>query len=206
MDRIFGIGIAGLALFVLSTAGLAAEAGKAEPSTLPLELRLVAKKTTYPLDLGGKTAEEFRKQLKEAEKSGRFPPPPAVDLVVELHNRSAKDVHVKFGSDDSLLLLDLAGPGAVSVEAQKAFTQEFRAGRRFTIAPGKTESIKIASLRYGYRGEAKQAYWTQAGDYKLTASYRLPMAPAPQGAEDAGEGFGIVTLTSAPVKIKVEAK
>jgi hypothetical protein len=211
MDRICRVGAVGVALVVFAVAGLAKEAkpkdaGKTEPPGVPLELRLVAKKATYQLDLGGKTADEFRKQLQEAEKSGKSPPPPAVDLVLELKNTGTKDVQVKLDGDDSRIILHLKGKGAVSIEPRKAFTQEFRNGRVVTLAPGKSESIKIKSLDYGFRGVAQQAYWTEAGEYSLAASYHLPVAPAPKGAEDAGEGFGQVTVTSAPVKITVESK
>jgi hypothetical protein len=180
--------------------------GKTDPPGAPLELRLISKKASYPLDLGGQTAEAFRKQLREAETSGKVPPPPAVQLVLELRNTSDKDIQVQLGGDNSVLLLNLKGPGAVSIEPRRAFTREFRIGRPVTIAPGKSTTIPVNSLSYGFRMQAKQAYWVEPGEYTLSASYRLPVAPAPKGAEDAGDGFGIVTVTSAPVKIRVEAK
>src|SRR5206468_658033 len=48
--------------------------GKTDPPGAPLELKLVAKKDTYTLDLGGKTPEEVRKVVKELRLTTRFPP------------------------------------------------------------------------------------------------------------------------------------
>ena len=62
------------------------------------------------------------------------------------------------------------------------------------------------SQRSSFRGVATQAYWTEPGEYTLGASYATALSPAPPGSKDAGQGFGRVTLTAAPVKIKVEGK
>ena len=70
---------------------------------------------------------------------------------------------------------------------------------------GKTETIPIKSLSFGARGMS-QAYWTEPGTYTLGATYATAIAPPPPGTKDAGEGFGRVTLTAAPIEIKVQAK
>jgi hypothetical protein len=176
-----------------------------QPANLPVTAKLVAKKTTYQLDLGGKTGDEFRKMLKDAEKSGRTPPAPAVDLVLELTNTSDKDVMVWIGGDPTQIILNLKGPSAVSVSPLRPFTTEFRAPRPVTLGPGKTTSLPIASLSYGFRGQASQAYWTEPGEYTLTASFTTGISPAPPGTKEEA-GFGKVTLTAAPVQLKVEAK
>src|SRR5262245_10231679 len=76
------------------------EAGMTDPKGVPLELRLVAKKTKYPLDLGGKTAKEFKKQLEEAKKTGnQLPEPPAVDFTLELKNTGDKDIQIQVEGD-----------------------------------------------------------------------------------------------------------
>src|SRR5437764_484487 len=80
-------------------AGQAGAQGKSEPAGVPVEAKLVAKKATYTVDLGGKTAEEFRQGLKDAEKTGRYPPAPPVDLVLELRNTGDKEVQVWTSGD-----------------------------------------------------------------------------------------------------------
>jgi hypothetical protein len=52
-------------------------------------------------------------------------------------------------------------------------------------------------------GSYLKYYWTQSGEYTVFASIRAEVSPAPKGAKDAGNGFGMVTLTSNPVKLTV---
>jgi len=177
---------------------------KTEPDGVPLELKIVAKKTTYKLDLVGKTTDDFVKLLKEGEKGGDLPAAPAVEMTLELKNTGAKDVEVWIAGDPVQIGLDLQGQGAVSVRAARAFTSEFRAPKPVKLEAGKTHSFEIKSLSYGFRGMGNQAHWTAVGDYTLGASIRTAMSPAPKGADDAKNSFGYVTIRSDPVKIKIE--
>jgi hypothetical protein len=176
-----------------------------KPADLPVKATLVAKKATYTLDLGGKNGEEFRKLLKEGEKTGQVPAAPKVELVLELKNTGDKDVQLWISGDPVTVNLDLAGKGAVSVAARQAFTREFRVPKPIALAAGKTHEIPIASLTYGFRGVAQQAYWTEPGEYTLTASFQTAISPAPKGTKDDGQGFGTCTIKSELVKITVEA-
>jgi hypothetical protein len=63
------------------------EKSKTDPPGVPLEARLIAKKDTYVLDLGGKTPEEFRKLLKDSSA-----PAPAVVLELEFRNSGDKNL------------------------------------------------------------------------------------------------------------------
>jgi hypothetical protein len=175
------------------------------PKDLPVTAKLVAKKTTYALDLGGMTADDFRKALKD-EKARSYPAAPAVELTLVLTNESKKDVKIWVAGDATSLNLELKGPGAVSITAQKIFTREFRAPKVVELAAGKTHEISIASLQYGFRGVAMRAYWTEPGEYTLAASFTTAINPAPDGVKADTEGFGRVAITAEPVKIKVEAK
>src|SRR5262245_10202401 len=65
--------------------------GRTEPPGVALEARLLVKKDTYVLDLGGKTAEEFRQVLKQVRSISQYPPVPALDLELELRNTSDKE-------------------------------------------------------------------------------------------------------------------
>jgi hypothetical protein len=177
-----------------------------KPADLPVKATLVAKTTTYKLDLAGKTAEEYKKELKDAEKSGKVPPPPAVEMTLELKNTSDKDAQVWVGGDPVVIELNLQGKGAVSLKPRLAFTTIFIGPKPVKIEAGKTHSIPVTSLKYGFRGAAEMAYWTEPGEYKLTASIKTGISPAPKGTKDNGDGFGVVTLTTEPIKIKVEGK
>jgi hypothetical protein len=180
---------------------------KAEPDTTPLELSVTGKTTKYTLDLGGQTAEEFRKAVDAAAKAGRRPPAaPAVDLAVEIKNTSDKPVQVWISGDPVVLTLTLKGKGAVNVAPPLAFTEEFRSPRAVEIAAGKSHTIPVKALVSGYRGAAHWAYWTEPGEYELTATMKTGVNPAPKGAREGMDGFGVVTLTSVPLRIVVEAK
>lgn len=179
---------------------------KDKPAPLPVAAKLIAHKKTYKLDLGDKTPEQFREALKEAKKTGRYPNPPAVDLTLELTNTSDKDVTIWSNGDPVQVVLELKGEGAVSVTPRIAMTREFRVPRPLTLAPGKKHAIDVKSLRYGMRGISQQAYWTQAGEYTLTAKFITGISPPPPDSKNVAEGFARVTLTSNPVKLKVESK
>src|SRR5262249_11445177 len=146
--------------------------GKVEPKGAPLQAVLKANKTTYKLDLDGKTADELRQQIQNAENPQQYPPAPEVDLVLELKNTGDKEVQVWIGGDTTQLMLELKGKGAVNTEIKGlAFTREFRIPRTVTLAPGKSHWIDIKRLEYGLRDRSHRSYWLEPGEYKLTASY-----------------------------------
>jgi hypothetical protein len=198
--------LAGAAL-TLPAVGRAGGEKKAEAGKGPVEAKLTARVNTYPLNLGGLTAEGFKKAVQEAHKSGKYPPAPAVDLVLELRNTSDKEVHIWTSGDPVVLALKLEGPGAMNVPLKAlAFTLEFRLPKATALAPGKSVEIPIKSLSHGHRGVAARSYWTAPGEYTLTASYKTGIAPPPPGSKRAEDGFGLVTITSNPVKLTVESK
>jgi hypothetical protein len=183
------------------------DASKTEPKNAPLQAVLRANKPSYKLDLGGKSAEEVAKQIKNANSAEQYPPAPEVDVTLELKNTSEKKIQVWVGGDATQLGLQLKGKEAVNTEIKGlASTLEFRAPQAVTLAPGQSHKIEIKKLSYGHRGLSHRSFWLEPGDYTLTATYRTGVSPAPKGAEDAGEGFGRVTVTSAAVKLKVESK
>ena len=181
------------------------EKSKTEPRGVPLEARLIAKKDTYVLDLGGKTPEEFRKLLKDP-----YPPTPAVDLELEFRNSGDKDLTFLVGgtAPDVPLLLKLDGPGAVNIPLQALLVGiPSTPPEKVTLPPGKTHTLPIKGLmtnRLNRDGTA--SYWTEPGDYTLVATYKTAVSPVPKGAKDDGNGFGPVTVISAPVKLKVVQK
>ena len=196
-----------LLLFTVLLAGLAPLAGRADKEPpisleLPVTTKLVAKKTTYTLDLGGKTGAEYRELLKE--KGGRLPAPPAVELVLEITNASDKDIKIWDRGDPVQLALKLTGAGAVNATPPLAFTTDFRGPSSVTLGPGKTLSIPVTKLQYGFRGLAQMSYWTEPGEYKLSASYTTAIQPPPKGSK-LRDGFGMVNIVSEAITLKVEA-
>ena len=70
----------------------------------------------YPLELQGKTPTEFRSELRRAGPE-HLPPPPTVDLVLEIHNGGREVLPLRVGGEGTELTLELQGPGAISVPA-----------------------------------------------------------------------------------------
>src|SRR5262249_1190567 len=99
--------------------------GKTEPAGAPLEARLVAKTDTYGLGRGGQSAEEYAKQGRDAAKRGAPLPTPRVELALELRNTGEKEIKILVGGDGSDVMLELQGPGAVSVRPFIASTFDY---------------------------------------------------------------------------------
>jgi hypothetical protein len=171
----------------------------------PVAARLVADKSTYQLDLAGLSGEEYRKRVQDSAAGGPGVPAPKVSLALELVNTGDKDVEVRYGGTRNVLTLDLKGPGAETIAFRGRLQPRFLiAPKTVTLAPGKSVRVPISSLAFGLRGLTHAAYWTAPGAYTLAAGYEAAIRPAPAGGRDAGDGFGAVTLTTAPIKLKVE--
>ena len=197
-------------LFVLACSALSALAddpkpadkGKTDPPDVPLEAVLASKSASYTLDLGGKTADEVRKRIE----AGDYPPAPTVDLSLELRNTGDRDVRIRLNGTTTVIDLDLQGPDAVSVPLKGRLADKVVvAPMTITLERGKSQTIPITSLSFGFKG-SHNAYWLRPGKYRLTASYRTTVSPAPKGATAADEDFGEVTVVSAPLTITVEGK
>jgi len=183
--------------------------GKTEPATAPLEVRLVAKQDTYTLDRGGQSAEEYAKQVRDAAKGGDPLPTPRVQLTLELRNTGDKEIKILVGGDGSDVMLDLRGPGAVSVRPNIPTTLIYLHSDIVAIGPGKSHVLTLSNLSFGHRGTGDLAYWTKPGDYTLTATYHTAVSPMPKGAQKAPSflpDFGHVAATSVPIKLKVIEK
>jgi RNA polymerase sigma factor (sigma-70 family) len=183
--------------------------GKTEPATAPLEARLLAKQDTYTLDRGSKSAEEYAKQVSDAAERGEPLPTPRVELTLELRNTGDKEIKILVGGDGSHAMLDLRGPGAVSVRPNIPMTLIYLQPDVVAISPGKSHVLKLSNLSFGRRGSSDLAYWTKPGDYTLTATYHTMVSPMPKGVKETPSfhpGFGHVAATSAPIKLKVIEK
>lgn len=180
-------------------------------SELPVKARLVAPKTTFTLDLNGLTAAEYTKLLINPDL-GKLPRRPEVEMALELTNTSDKSVQVLIRGS-VILMLKLEGPGAVRVAPRgdgKTFIEPPDPGdEAVTLAPGKSHFERIPSSYLTRGGPLKisgWAYWTEPGDYTLSASLLTALNPSPKDVKPDKDGFGKVTLSSEPIKIKVENK
>jgi hypothetical protein len=197
-------------LCVTAVLALAVPAGADEPkkdpskSNLPVQVKLVAKKDTYKLELDEK---QLKMLLEAAKKSGgNYPPPPDVDLVLEIANTSDKEIQIWTGGDPFQIHLQLRGPGAVTEKVNRIFTLEFRLPEAKTLKPGAKLTIPIKSLFFGMRGQSEHAYWTKPGEYLLTATVNTGISPPPPGSKKYDDNFGTLQLASDAVTLKVEKK
>jgi len=181
------------------------DAGKTDPAGVPLEARLVAKMDTYTLDLGGKTAKEFRKLLDDEKITRRFPEPPKVDLALEFKNTGKEEIKFRIGPDGAEPMLELKGEGSATVDLGPNLS-----GRRsiepkvITLGPAKTYEWPIENLKsLSFTRPQHQSYWTEAGEHTVTADVMTQVSPVPKGAKDKGDGFADVKIISAPLKVKV---
>ena len=195
----------------------AATKGHTEPANAPVEMRLIARQSTYGLDLNGLTEAEYSNRIKpqaSVDKEGqatprlmkmKLPPAPKVDLELEIRNTGKTPLQIWIGGDGTRLDLDLQGPGAISVVAQMTFTMEYRMPKTITIEPGKAWTMPIRELNYGMRGVGMRAFWTKIGNYSLAATFSTAISPAPEGAQKTGddEKFGQVKLVSEPINLEV---
>ena len=182
------------------------EPGKAIPATTPLSLTIRGESSKFTLDLGGKTPEEFAKLIEAAKKDeAPMPKLPEVKLTLVVKNTSTEEIQVWSKGDPVVLELELKGKGAEILAPRRAFTADFRLPMPTTLAAGKTLEIPLNTLAFGFRNASKFAYWTQAGEYELIATWSTGVSPAPKGAEDR-DGFGVVAVSSPAFKITVEEK
>jgi hypothetical protein len=181
------------------------KAGSVSPKGTPLKAELQSKETKFTLDLGGLSPEDYLKQLDEAAK-GKVKPPkgPVVDFTLVLTNTSDKAIQVWKSGDPVTIEFTLTGPGVKEIAPPIAMTMEFRIPMSVELAAGKTLEFPIKNLMGGMRGISKSTYWTKPGEYQLAAMVKTGVSPPPEGAKKQ-EGFGIVTVTSAPIKLTVEA-
>jgi hypothetical protein len=162
------------------------------------------KELTFTLDLGGKTPDAFRRQLREAAGTDRLPPPPAINLGLEFRNVTNREVRIWVGGASTELELDLQGPGAVSVAARNGLDEAFLTQKSVMLASDQPYTLPIKHLVYGARGAIRYAYWTEPGDYTLTA--RCKAAPWTSRGAGGDPGVDHVTFSAGPLKIRIVAQ
>jgi hypothetical protein len=195
-----------IAAMALTAAGcIAAQEPRAKRAAEdpPVHLTLTSLQPKYKLDLGGKSAREFLEAIDAAVKKGDRPPlPPEVDLELELKNTGDKPLQVWVEGDPVQILLELTGPGAKTVAPPLMMTAEFRSPKPVTLEPGGSHRFALKQLQSGMRGVGRCSYWTEPGEYTLTASLKTGLAPAGASAEPDAD-VTRVTLTSNTIRMQV---
>lgn len=136
--------------------------------------------------------ELFRQELDHAKVTGRVPPPPVVDLTLELRNTTNRPMRVWVTGPPTELTLELRGPGARSVPTRKATEAK---AESVPLHPGEVHLIHVNSLTDSRRSW----FWTEPGDYTLTAEFSTR-------AEVSGLGTRRITARSKPLLIHVPGK
>jgi hypothetical protein len=175
-------GVPGMAVARMAPAEKVMKSQAAELDQFPVKTS--REQLTYPLNMGGRTPEEFRRALRAGRTTGKLPPPPVVNLALELRNRGERAV--RLDNWDAALQLDLRGPGAMTVPVRAAHVPPLEQ-QPVTLRPGESLLVPVRSLIYGPPGDVRYVYWTEPGDYQLRIRY---------------ETSGLL-LTTAPVPIRV---
>jgi hypothetical protein len=183
------------------TAGVFARAAKApeppsmSPPGVSLEAELVTRTAAYLLNLDGDTPADFSNRIHFGEER---PDPARVDLILKLRNTGKKSLKLRPVGDQPTLYL--IGPGAINYPEGLRPTAFALEKRLRTLAPGETSSFRIVELQDGVT-----SFWLLPGEYRIAGYYTVAVSPAPQGADDVGDGFGYATLRVGPIKVQVEA-
>src|SRR5262245_10748785 len=192
------------ATFALCSFGWAGQGVFKTKDKEELTIEIKSLKVSYKLDLGGKTGKEYLEMLdKRSKEGGDMPKPPTVDFEITIKNTGKAKVEFWASGDPVLLELEIKGPGAITLPSNLAFTTIFIMPKLMPLEPGKTHKISLKSLQSGTRGAGTYHYWAEPGEYTIVARYRTGISPAPKGSE-VEKGVGKVTLTSPPIKVKVE--
>lgn len=182
------------------------EAPKAstEPRDLPIELKIVADAATWELNSRGDPPFKFQENIRKGEKSGQLVSATSVELELEIKNKSNHSIRIWVDGDDTLLTFDLKGPGAMTAQARPSALGRAISPRSVTIQPGRSYRIPLTSLSDGLRLTSRHLYITEIGDYRLSATFKTGVSPAPLATRELSGGFGEVILKSAPIKFHVK--
>lgn len=170
----------------------------------PVKARLIVKQSKYILPKE-RHGESFRQRIVEEADTDKLPPPPRVDLVLELKNVSDEDVMIWPRGSITYPDLVVEGKGVVEPESLRSVSgQSSGTSVQPTIKPGKTYRTSIKSLNPS--GGTPWYFWCEPGEYSIKASYvvhtGLPPFPFPGDEKPKGKPQKY-EVTTPPVKVKV---
>jgi hypothetical protein len=160
------------------------------PRPGPVSLKLVAKKSTYKLDLKGL-------DLKVAA---------TVDLELVITNTSKSAIRVRTAGASPRLALTLKGPKVVEgtgppTPKQKTTTVILKPGQKTSIPITQLTSHETAKAKFG-KAASKAHHWAAPGEYTLSASFTT--AVYLDYDPNKGSKLTTMTLNAKPITIKVE--
>ena len=168
-----------------------------------VKLSVIAKNTIYQLDTGGLSTKAYKQKLLDlkmalmkGEETADPPAAPAIDLSLEIKNISMEEITIYVGGNPCFHTFEIKGPGVVELNPRLIRAAIFAFPRAIKLAAGKSYELPIHKLADGSHGDSRWIYWTETGEYTLTASYKLG---GPNGAPGP-------VLKSEPVTFKIEQK
>jgi hypothetical protein len=187
-----------MSMLTILLAGLLAsqEIDPEPPKPGPVGTRLVAKKATYKLDRGGLTEKEYA----DAAKAGTAALIP-VEIELVITNHSKNDVRVRVSGAVPKLTLTLNGKGAVDGPKD---ANPFKGKLTYVVLkPGQKVSVPINKLMSytGSKGGTTNHYWTEPGDYTLSASFYTSVDLDYTGKK---AKLNYMTLKAPAISLKVE--
>ncbi len=172
-----------------------------KPPMVSLKATLSSRKASYTLDLGGKTPEEFARQIDAEAHEGKLPPAPEVDLVLTLRN--AGTGKIAFDREGISIYAFLSGDGAMNhplEEYQSGYVRQEL--HEIVLAPGETYSLPLRSFDFGH---CMCSYWLLPGQYTVHATCTVFVSPAPEDAKSVVARRDDVELDVPPLQLKVVA-
>lgn len=181
---------------------------------VPVALRLMPRRLTYKLDLGGQSAQAFRDMIKRLEDESTrrgwkqdYPPTPAVDFDLEIVNLADQEIQVLLGGSAHPIGIEMEGPGVlpfapvIPVPAMMCppATIPLAPGSKYSMAMRQLAGAHLPSINFG----SSFLYWIEPGAYVLKAFWHAGISPAPAGSQVDGQGFGQRTILSDPVTVHV---
>jgi hypothetical protein len=159
--------------------------------------RIVAKKTTYKLDLQGNSPADYKKAAQAGRASAI-----AIEAELVITNATKNVVRVRVSGAVPKLTLKLEGTGAV--DGAKDSTVTKGPLRYQELKPGEKVSIPIPHLLsyQGSKGGTIRHYWTEPGEYKLSASFYTSLDLDWTGNKPVKLNY--TTLTAPAITLKVE--
>jgi hypothetical protein len=143
---------------------------------------------------------EFLQELEGGRRTGKLPPPPAVQVAMRLTNRGDRPMELLLEKGRYDLTIDLRGPGVAREPAAGPALEPFAAPGKVRLPPGGAWEVTVQRLSEVTAGRVTYVYWTKAGEYQLSIRLRLPVAQPP------GAPAVMRTLTTPPMRVRVNAE
>jgi hypothetical protein len=174
------------------------------PGAEPKHQAVAAVVRTFALKRGNQSPEAYRQALQAAALKGQLPPPPRIDLVLDVRNRGDRPVYLDVGGPGTELELELRVPGTLRLPLPANSEPPFLTQRRVRLGPGASYRLPIPSLIGGRRGSLYGLYWTAPGRDTLAVRYRVSTAPVPAETGQGPKSWSLQTFTAPSLPIQIE--